>query len=605
MFEGSEHQPRGYFEPLQEAGASLNGSTSADRTNYWEVVPKEAARARAVDGSGSHGLAAAGADRRALRDAARRRAQRAAAELREPAVRPRAVCAARRDLSGRPSVSLADDRRPRRSPRGDGRRRARVLLALLPSGQRVARASRGDIDAGAALDLATSCFGEIPAGPPVAPRRRHRARGPAASARARGPRRAAAPLSRLAVAGALRARRRGAGSRRGSARQRPDVASVRAAHPRARASRRSLRRARDRASSAATSRSSRRAAPGHTLDGARARRSLASCRRFSTRRADRRRARARAARRPRRRSSIGCRRSAVLAARPISSTPTTSIAGSRTRSTTTCGGIWSRRRRRFARPCGRGSIRRRPWRSASCLAGSADLALPGSDAGAPDVTADRFVLPDVGAPGPVRFPPIARDVLDNGLRVWSMAHTTVPVGHRAARHSLRRVAPIPRTQPGLAGVAADLLDEARRPVRRDSARRRLRAPRHAARSPKSGPTSSRSASRRSIAFFPQALALAGRRDAAPASRRVRPRARARASVEPVATAEQLGVGSGGPRVLPRGLRRPSLRSRRARHVAVARGHHARRRARVSYAATFVPARRDARSSPAISTRQPS
>ena len=39
MFEGSAHQPRGYFEPLQEAGAALNGSTSADRTNYWEVVP--------------------------------------------------------------------------------------------------------------------------------------------------------------------------------------------------------------------------------------------------------------------------------------------------------------------------------------------------------------------------------------------------------------------------------------------------------------------------------------------------------------------------------------------------------------------------------------
>jgi zinc protease len=44
MFEGSEHQPRGYFEPLQQAGASLNGSTSADRTNYWEVVPREATR---------------------------------------------------------------------------------------------------------------------------------------------------------------------------------------------------------------------------------------------------------------------------------------------------------------------------------------------------------------------------------------------------------------------------------------------------------------------------------------------------------------------------------------------------------------------------------
>ena len=43
MFEGSAHQPHGYFEPLQQAGAAVNGSTSADRTNYWEVVPKDAA----------------------------------------------------------------------------------------------------------------------------------------------------------------------------------------------------------------------------------------------------------------------------------------------------------------------------------------------------------------------------------------------------------------------------------------------------------------------------------------------------------------------------------------------------------------------------------
>jgi zinc protease len=42
MFEGSEHYDRGYFQPLQQAGAALNGSTNADRTNYWEVVPTNA-----------------------------------------------------------------------------------------------------------------------------------------------------------------------------------------------------------------------------------------------------------------------------------------------------------------------------------------------------------------------------------------------------------------------------------------------------------------------------------------------------------------------------------------------------------------------------------
>jgi zinc protease len=44
MFEGAQHQPRGYFEPLQRAGASVNGSTSPDRTNYWETVPSSALR---------------------------------------------------------------------------------------------------------------------------------------------------------------------------------------------------------------------------------------------------------------------------------------------------------------------------------------------------------------------------------------------------------------------------------------------------------------------------------------------------------------------------------------------------------------------------------
>src|SRR5918998_5333128 len=39
MFEGSAHHPSGYFAPLQQAGALLNGSTNTDRTNYWEVVP--------------------------------------------------------------------------------------------------------------------------------------------------------------------------------------------------------------------------------------------------------------------------------------------------------------------------------------------------------------------------------------------------------------------------------------------------------------------------------------------------------------------------------------------------------------------------------------
>jgi zinc protease len=42
MFEGSAHYDKGFFEPVQQAGGTLNGSTNTDRTNYWETVPSSA-----------------------------------------------------------------------------------------------------------------------------------------------------------------------------------------------------------------------------------------------------------------------------------------------------------------------------------------------------------------------------------------------------------------------------------------------------------------------------------------------------------------------------------------------------------------------------------
>ncbi len=39
MFEGSQHYPGDYFKPLQRLGASINGSTSTDRTNYFVDLP--------------------------------------------------------------------------------------------------------------------------------------------------------------------------------------------------------------------------------------------------------------------------------------------------------------------------------------------------------------------------------------------------------------------------------------------------------------------------------------------------------------------------------------------------------------------------------------
>ncbi|MEQ1504443.1 MAG: pitrilysin family protein [Myxococcota bacterium] len=42
MFQGSPSQPDDYIAPIEQAGGTVNGSTNADRTNYYEVVPREA-----------------------------------------------------------------------------------------------------------------------------------------------------------------------------------------------------------------------------------------------------------------------------------------------------------------------------------------------------------------------------------------------------------------------------------------------------------------------------------------------------------------------------------------------------------------------------------
>ena len=70
MFEGSAHHDEGFFQPLQQAGAAINGSSNADRTNYWEVVPHHGAGAGAVVGVGPHGLPAARADAGKVREPA-------------------------------------------------------------------------------------------------------------------------------------------------------------------------------------------------------------------------------------------------------------------------------------------------------------------------------------------------------------------------------------------------------------------------------------------------------------------------------------------------------------------------------------------------------
>jgi zinc protease len=41
MFQGTEHSNQDYFLPLESIGGEVNGSTTEDRTNYWENVPSD------------------------------------------------------------------------------------------------------------------------------------------------------------------------------------------------------------------------------------------------------------------------------------------------------------------------------------------------------------------------------------------------------------------------------------------------------------------------------------------------------------------------------------------------------------------------------------
>ena len=200
MFEGSQHHDHGL---LPAAAGRRRAAQRIDQRRSHQLLGSRAdrrARARAVDGIGSHGLPAAGADRGEVREPARRRAERAAAELREPA----------RTAS----------------------RRWRLLAALFPPDHPYHWTTIGEIadlqaaqldevraffrryyhPANASLALAgdidrrrrrsrwsTRYFGEIAAGPSAStPVRRRRGARRRRAAAARGSRRAAAALSRVA-----------------------------------------------------------------------------------------------------------------------------------------------------------------------------------------------------------------------------------------------------------------------------------------------------------------------------------------------------------------------------------------------------------------------
>lgn len=79
------------------------------------------------------------------------------------------------------------------------------------------------------------------------------------------------------------------------------------------------------------------------------------------------------------------------------------------------------------------------------------------------MTVDRSRLPVPGPPPSFRFPSIERSVLANGLRVWTVAHTAIPVA--TLMLLVRRgAADDPPGKEGLAALTIDMLDEGTGPL---------------------------------------------------------------------------------------------------------------------------------------------
>src|SRR5512142_1296037 len=168
MFEGSEHHDKGYFQPLQESGGQLNGSTNADRTNYWEVVPSNAldiALWMESDRMGYLLPALTQAKFENQRDVVLNE-RRQNYENRPYGLAPMAILEALfpPDHSYHwPTIGVPDDLRAATLDEVH-----RFFAAYYHPGN-ASLALAGDIEPAAALDLARRYFGDIPPGPRVAP----------------------------------------------------------------------------------------------------------------------------------------------------------------------------------------------------------------------------------------------------------------------------------------------------------------------------------------------------------------------------------------------------------------------------------------------------
>jgi zinc protease len=167
MFEGSEHHDKGYFPPIQGAGGSLNGSTNADRTNYWEVVPANALELALWMESDRMGFllpALTQAKFSNQRDVVLNE-RRQNYENRPYGLAPMAMLAALFPADHPYHWTTIGETADLHAARLDD---VREFFATYYHPANASLALAGDVDAGAAFDLAETYFGDLAPGPHVA-----------------------------------------------------------------------------------------------------------------------------------------------------------------------------------------------------------------------------------------------------------------------------------------------------------------------------------------------------------------------------------------------------------------------------------------------------
>ncbi len=167
MFQGSKHYDSDYFAP---AAKGRRPAQRLDQPGPHELLGDGALELPgigAVDGVGPDGLPAARDDPGEARQPARRGQERAAPELREPALRPGLRDAPGGDVPAGPSLQLADDRLDGRHRTPPSREDVADFFRRYYHPGNASLCIAGDFDPAEAKRLVAKYFGPIPAGPKV------------------------------------------------------------------------------------------------------------------------------------------------------------------------------------------------------------------------------------------------------------------------------------------------------------------------------------------------------------------------------------------------------------------------------------------------------